>query len=395
MFGSRNFLFASVSGSPSGELWTWGGDYQGKLGLNAVTDGGGNGPNISSPTQVGSLATWSKTAMGYATALYLKKDGTLWGTGSNSNGELGTGSTSNPSRASSPVQIGSSTWTDIFFSAGGSSFAIKSDGTLYAWGLNTGGRLGLNDTISRSSPVQVGALTSWSKLAIGGSTSSTTNGAIKTDGTLWLWGGNSYGQLGLNDTTTRSSPIQVPSSTNWASLAINQQCTAAIKTDGTLWTWGGSTGATLGALGHNNTIHRSSPVQVGGLATWSAVTSMDYVFLALQTNGTMWSWGHDTASGNLGLATPTINRSSPVQIGSLTTWAKIGAGGYPGTGSAIKTNGTLWIWGSNLQGCLGLNDTSPDNDRSSPVQLGNYDTWLSTSIGTGNSVHPGVAAILG
>jgi alpha-tubulin suppressor-like RCC1 family protein len=388
MFGSRNFLFTPAGGSPSGELWTWGGDYQGKLGLNAVTVGG-NGPDVSSPTQVGSLATWSKTAMGYATALYLKKDGTLWGTGSNSNGQLGTGSTTNPERASSPVQIGTSVWTDIFLSSSGSSFAIKSDGTLYAWGLNTGGRLGLNDTISRSSPVQVGALTSWSKLATGGAESSTTNGAIKTDGTLWLWGGNSYGQLGQNDTVNRSSPIQVPSSTNWASLAIAQQCTAAIKIDGTLWTWGGSTGAFLGALGQTVKVDRSSPVQVGGLATWSAATSMDYAFLALQTNGTMWSWGHNAVAGNLGL-NDIVNRSSPVQVGALTTWAKIGAGGYPGIGAAIKTDGTLWIWGGNVQGGLGLNDTVY---RSSPVQLGSYATWLSISIGTGNTIHPGAAAI--
>jgi alpha-tubulin suppressor-like RCC1 family protein len=112
------------------------------------------------------------------------------------------------------VQIGAlTTWSQI--ACGGfHNLAIKTDGALWSWGSNNAGRLGLNDTVNRSSPVQIGSLTTWSKVA-GGIANSL---AIKTDGALWSWGFNSSGQLGLNDVVTRSSPVQVGTLTNWVTL---------------------------------------------------------------------------------------------------------------------------------------------------------------------------------
>ena len=111
---------------------------------------------------------------------------------------------------SSPVQIGAlTTWSKVV-GQGYSCFAIKTDGTLWSWGLNTNGQLGQNDTVNRSSPVQVGALTTWLQ-----TTGSNECIAQKTDGTLWSWGLNTNGQLGQNDTVNRSSPVQVGAATNW------------------------------------------------------------------------------------------------------------------------------------------------------------------------------------
>ena len=105
------------------------------------------------------------------------------------------------------------------------TIAIKTDGTLWVWGNNVSGRLGLGDITNRSSPVQVGTLTNWSSVSAGSHTM-----AIKTDGTLWAWGSNGSGRLGLGDITDRSSPVQVGALTNWYSVDLgNSDHTMAIK----------------------------------------------------------------------------------------------------------------------------------------------------------------------
>ena len=144
------------------------------------------------------------------------------------------------------------------------------DGNLYAWGWNSYGQLGINTastTVYYSSPVQVGSLTNWKQVS-GGYYHTT---AIKTDGTLWTWGYNAYGQLGNGTTTNYSSPIQVGPLTNWKQVAGGQHHTAAIKTDGTLWTWGYNIS---GQLGNGNVGYYSSPIQVGSLTNWKQVAGV-------------------------------------------------------------------------------------------------------------------------
>jgi len=284
----------------------------------------------------------------------------LWIWGRNADGQLGLNDTAN---RSSPVQVGAlTTWSQT---AAGYKFslAVKTDGTLWSWGYNTySGQLGLGDTANCSSPVQVGALTAWAQVAAGNNFSL----AIKTDGALWSWGRNVEGMLGLNDTANRSSPVQVGALTTWSQVAGGFTFSLAVKTDGTLWGWGYNG---LGQLGLNDTANRSSPVQVGALTTWSKVTGGNNFSVAVKTDGTLWSWGANT-NGRLGL-NDTVYRSSPVQIGALTTWSQIAGGS--GFCLAIKTDGTLWSWGYNSYGKLGLNDTA---NRSSPVQVGVLTTWL-------------------
>ena len=188
---------------------------------------------------------------------------------------------------------------------------------LYSWGRNNYGQLGLGNTTYRSSPVQVGALTTWLNIAAGNLFSLAT----KTDGTLWSWGRNNYGQLGLGNTTDYSSPKQVGALTTWSKVAGGKEFTIATKTNGTLWSWGRND---FGQLGLEDITNRSSPVQVGALTTWSKITAGGYHTLATKTNGTFWSWGRNDY-GQLGLGNLT-NYSSPTQVGSLTTWLTIAAG---------------------------------------------------------------------
>ena len=286
----------------------------------------------------------------------------LWGWGYNAHRQLGLGNTID---YSSPVQIGAlTTWSKIDLMSF-SSIAVKTDGTLWTWGNNGYGRLGLGNTTGYSSPKQVGALTTWSTISGGGFGHVMV---IKTNGTLWSWGYNAQGQLGLGNTTNYSSPKQVGALTTWSIIAGGREHFVAIKTDGTMWSWGGAY-ENQGQLGLGNTTSVSNPTQIGALTTWSKVfASQDKYCLAIKTDGTLWAWGRNL-NGQLGQGT-TTDRSSPVQVGALTTWLNIAAGRYHST--AIKTDGTLWTWGRNTYGALGLGDTT---DRSSPVQIGALTSW--------------------
>lgn len=300
----------------------------------------------------------------------------LYAWGSNADGQLGQ---NNVIVKSSPVQVGALTnWSYV---AGGSShsLATKVDGTLWSWGYNYVGQLGQNNIIYYSSPVQIGALTNWAKVSAGGSTSY----AIKTDGTLWSWGYNNCGQLGQNISYTinRSSPVQIGSDINWSSSSCGYFYATAIKTDGTLWAWGYNN---RGELGQSNRVYRSSPVQIGALTNWSKIASGTNHLIAVKTDNTLWAWGQNTNGGALGIGDQS-NRSSPVQVGALTNWALSGACSY--SSSAVKTDGTLWTWGNNDYGRLGLNTSGAYTNRLSPVQVGSLTTWLYVSSSTGYNFH--------
>jgi len=287
----------------------------------------------------------------------------LYVVGGNQEGQLGQ---NNTIARSSPVQVGSdNNWSSIAAGAY-SMIAAKSNGTLWTWGVGTSGVLGLNDAIKRSSPVQVGALTNWRLVA----SSYYSCAAIKTDGTLWTWGQNGFGQLGLGDASNRSSPVQVGTATNWSYVSVGIFAMIGVTTTGALYTWGSGQGDNS-ILGQNNDIQRSSPTQVGALTTWLNATIGQYSSMATKTDGTIWGWGRNT-SGQVGDNT-TINRSSPVQVGALTDWTLAKTNGYLHS-MGRRSYGTLWLWGRNNYGQLGQNNTI---DRSSPVQLGADTNWSS------------------
>lgn len=319
--------------------------------------------------------------------------GPLFSAGQNSNGILGANLANNVS-VSSPVQIGAlDNW--VYVTAQGGSkfaFAINSAGDLYAWGKNNntvggGGNLGDNTDINRSSPVQIGSGKTW---AAAFPLSTVDNNreyafAITESGQLWALGGdNQNGQLGINTTALPfySSPIQVGSGTNWKQLAGGSEAVLATKTDGTLWWWGRDQYGQAGnGIGPPGSLIVSSPVQVGALSDWDQVANA-HTTLAVKTNGTLWAWGLNDY-GTCGLGN-TVARSSPVQVGALSNWAQVSIGNYQGGPVvALKTDGTLWAWGRGVAGILGTGDTI---DRSSPVQIGAGTDWAYVRAGDFNAI---------
>jgi alpha-tubulin suppressor-like RCC1 family protein len=311
---------ASYAIRPNGTLWSWGLNGYGQSGL-------GNTTYYSSPKQVGALTNWLEIAPNGKSqkVIALKTDGTLWSWGDGRFGQLGLGNTT---AYSSPKQIGSGTsWSSIGQTCF-AGYAIKTDGTLWSWGYGLYGQLGLNNTTYYSSPKQVGSLTNWLRIA-GGYYHVI---ATKTDGTLWSWGRNNNGQLGLGTSGSfQQSPNQVGSLNNWSKVSCDGFASASIKTDGTLWMWGNNN---FGQLGLGNTTNYSSPKQVGSLTDWLSIACGNYFELATKTDGTLWSWGYNT-TGQLGQGNIT-NLSSPKQVGSLTSWLSISSGYNNTLGIAVN-----------------------------------------------------------
>jgi len=358
-----------------GGMYAVGQGYWGKLGQNA----GGPGVDRSSPIQITAAPSpWKEVGgLGPAASLSIRLDGTLWAWGYNNQGGLGLnqggGAPIYGGMRSSPTQVGTgSDWATIN-TGESTAMAVKTDGSLWMWG-NNGGKVTSSNLVQRSSPTQVPG--TWSAEERKNFTQDFA-AAIKPDGTLWMWGSNTTGVLGLNAPTPqkKSSPTQVGSETTWKYVAGNTGGTSqcfGIKTDGTAWAWG-ENGS--GELGQNNTTPYSSPIQIAG--SWTYIQSGDDNVKGIKGDGTLWSWGSNTSgvggwNGTSG--GPSSNASSPIQIGTG-TWVDISS---DRAAAMVKGDGTIWGVGSNGNGELGCGD---DASRSSPIQMlyGGGDAWRVSS----------------
>ena len=331
-----------------------------------------NNTPASTPVQLGSLRNWSKIATGplNQTPFMIRNDGTLWGCGySNSVSGTGAGFPINTS-VSSPVQVGAATdWSQVTCGSGINFAAIKTDGTLWVWGINSWGQLGLGDITHRSTPVQVGT-SLWSQISYGRSYTV----ALQSNGTLWSWGTNNYGQLGLSDTNSRSTPVQIGTSSAWSTVACGYYHTLALQSNGTLWSWGSDA---YGELGIGTLVNPgfSNPQQVGVSSNWIQITAGYESSAAIQSNGTLWVWGYQLL-GALGNGFNTGAASTPVQLGVSLWKSVIKNSSY--TTYAIQSNGTLWGWGDGHFGLLFATSVN----RSSPIQIGSANNWTQVNFGT-------------
>jgi len=340
-----SFYLGSALGIQSnGTLWSWGLNNAGQLGNNSTN-------TLINPTQVGALSNWARISCGYAFAA-IQSNGTLWTWGYNNLGQLGVNTSTVV--ISSPVQVGAlSVWSQIFCGYN-TTYAIQSNGTLWAWGQGGQGQLGNLSTTNISSPVQIGTVSIWAKV-LGSPIAGQYAIGLQSNGTLWSWGaGNNYYALGQGNLTSYSTPVQIGSTSTWSNIATGSFFTLALQNNGTLWSWGLNN---AGQLGLNDQTTRSVPTQVGALSIWTQVACGYNYSLAIQTPGTLWSWGFNgsgitTNGGALGLGDVT-NRSSPVQVGTLNYWTQVSSNARNNS-LAIQSPGNLWSWGNNSYRQLGL-----------------------------------------
>ena len=313
------------------------------------------------PVKVNALNQVIAVAAGRNHSLALKNDGTVWAWGDNAIGELGQGTLTVGSTV--PVQVKGLTNIKAI-TAGGYYFslALKNDGTVWAWGNNNYGQLGNGTYTNSNKPIQVIGLLDVVAISEGNAHCL----ALKKDGTVWAWGYNMFGQLGIGGQINSSIPIQVSSLTGVVAVSAGRDHSLALTVNGTVLGWGINT---YGQLGDPNTyIAHLIPVLINGLSGIIAIAGGEQHSLALKSDGTVWAWGSNL-QGQLGNGN-NIDSSIPSQVTNLSgvkaiTSSLVGCNGG-GHCQAITDNGELWTWGHNFHGQLGVGNNTNSNV---PVQV--------------------------
>lgn len=356
-----------------GTVWTWGWNYYGQLGNGTTNDR--NIPGLVRMSNGDPLQSIIAISAGYCYSVALKNDGTIYTWGYNSAGQLGNGTTT---QSTYPVQVklnNGTALTNITAIATGSSFciALKSDGTVWAWGQNSSGQLGDGTTSGRLNPVQVKlnstvVLTNIVAIAAGNQHCI----ALKSDGTILTWGANNYGQLGNGSTSKSTYPVQVKLSngtalSNITTIAAGTDHCITLNANGTVWTWGANSYGQLGNGTSGTGTNQKNPVQVilnNGtvLINIIKISGGGDHSRALRNDNTLWSWGSNNCSelGN-GLK---VSQNFPVQMqlsaGTILTDV---CDLYDGDSQSyiVKSNGIILACGNNICGQLG------DGTRVSPI----------------------------
>lgn len=341
---------------------------------NARTGQGTTIGSTSPPATVTNIINWKQVSCGDSHAVAITQDGQLWSWGRNQNGRTGLGTIEDETLV--PTRIGTdSDWA--FVSCGPAhNLAIKTNGTLWSWGDNFNGATGQGTTSGNTLvPTQVGTATNWKIVAAGGAHSL----GVRTNGQLWAWGRNNFGQFGNGNTLSSAvtTAQRIGTATNWDSVYAGRDASFGIRTSGSLWSWGSNAfGLTALSTEEGNTL---TPTQIGSATNWKKlVITVPTTFtqthvLALTTDGTLWSWGANT-NGKTGLGISTGNTLVASQIGNDNDWIDCAAGRIHSLG--VKNNAKLYGWGQ-----LGAATAGGFGDRTVPVIVSGQDIWKRVSAG--------------
>ncbi len=333
-----------------------------------VRDDNGDTDSVSRVISV-IRSSWASVSGGWSHSAGLKTDGTLWTWGLNSYGQLGNGSSAS---CRTPVIVGRNTnWAKVAV-GGAHTLALENDGSLWAWGANGTGQLGNGGNQHAYAPVKIMPGSRWKEIAAGKSHSL----GIQVDGSLWAWGRNAEGQLGDGTRASCNVPMTVGNERDWRCAAAGEAHSIAVKENGSLWAWGSNE---LGQAGDGGRSDSLSPRRVGTEDIWIAVAAGRWHTLAIRDDGSLWAWGANIW-GQLGDGTK-VYKVSPVRVGKDGNWKMVSAGEYHSLG--LKTDGTLWSWGWNAFGQLGIGMT---HDRRYPSCIGFDTNWSFISAGDHHSM---------
>lgn len=343
--------------------WCWGYGYSGGIGA------GGSTTTADVPTAVSGGHSWAMIDTGAEYNCGISADGALYCWGLGTNGSLGNGDA--PERyIPNPQAINNSlTWLKISsggpgFGGGAHSCGIKTDNSLWCWGMGNSGQLGDNTAaISRATPNQITGGGSWKDISTGGQHSC----GIMADDTMRCWGDGMNGRLGNAGTAPSATPVTLSGGGTWKSVGLGRDHTCGIKSDDTAWCWGHGS---WGARGDGSTTTtRTTPVIVSGGYTWKMVSGGAGFTCGIQTNDSLWCWGVGP-NGQRGDGTTTTSQTTAIAVSGGGTWKKVSAG--VGHACAIKSDDTLWCWGLNTDAQLGDGTTTQSLV---PVAVSGGGTW--------------------
>jgi alpha-tubulin suppressor-like RCC1 family protein len=353
----------------TGEMYSFGSNVNGQTGLGTTVG------NTLSPFQVEFSPNWDVISAGYLHSVAIRSDGSMWSFGANTDGQTGLGLSVGDTLT--PTQVGVATdWVDC--SAGRShSLAVNNSGELYAFGANTSGQTGFGTTAgSTLVPTKIGVATDWLSVSAGAFYSLVT----KTDGTMYSFGTNNFGCTGQGISTGDTLvPTQIGIAIDWLYISAGYIHSLAIKTDGTMFAFGGNFNGRTGlGLSTGNTL---VPTQVGVATDWMDCSAGRFHSVTIRSDGSMWSFG-DNADGITGLGLSTGNTLVPTQVGVATDWLSVSVGETHSL--AIKTNNTIYSFGSNANGQTGFGTTV--GNTLTPAQIGIITKWIKINAGVSYSL---------
>ena len=301
----------------------------------------------------------SSLGMGYGHTLAVTDTGSLYSWGSNFFGQLGLG---NKTAKLTPTKVGTAKEWKVVESGSNHSHAINATGELWAWGCNNSGQLGTGTTKDADTPVRVGTAKDWKFL----NTGSSTTFAINLKGELWGWGNNNGSQLGDGTALWSSSPKRIAPQQKWATVASGGYHTLGITSEGLLYAWGNNNS---GQLGDGTKIVRPLPVQISPETSWTAVSAGMYHSVALNKGGELYIWGNGS-EGQLGTGQAKANFLAPTRLGTKKDWTAVACGDYHTL--ALNKSGELWGWGLNGYGQLG---NTTDTNKYAPTLVSSAAKW--------------------
>ncbi|WP_344306353.1 hypothetical protein [Fodinicola feengrottensis] len=351
--------------APASSVRGWGDNSYGQLGDDTTTD-------KTAPVVVTGLTNVTAIATSEGFSFFLAADGTVRAAGSNAYGNLGTG---DQTYYHVPTPVAGLANVSAIAAGATSAIALRADGTVWTWGDDSGGQLGdgrFGSGVQVNQPQQVPGLTGVTAIAAG----ARHLAALRSDGTVWTWGSDVYGELGQNKTGHPSgcncnpTPTQVPGLTGISSLTAGLSTTGVLTTGGAVLAWGNSDA--FGGIYEHDT-----PTAITGLPPITQLSEGFSHTLALTSDGTVWSWGVNL-DGELGDGTYGSVLNSPKPVPGLTDITQIQAASE--FSAALARDGSVQTWGNNSQGQLGLGTT--DARATTPSKIPGIPTTLLLSTGS-------------